>query len=765
MKDLFKKYLAEKHWLIEEQGWNKRMQGVNESVFSLGNGYIGSRAVLEEIPYDAYPGTYISGIYDEAAAFVTELVNLPNPLNFIITISGEKLDLVAMDVLRHRRILDMKKGTLFRRTLFLNAKKRKFDYQSLRFFSIDDLHLGLMQIYFTPLDDAEDIVVQAPIDTSVTNRGVLTEGRKKHFQITEIDRKKDMNLVLIKTFESKISVGYASSLKIFDGRKEFVTSETMLKLKVEKNKTIRFTKLFVIYTSREIKEKKLKAHCINHLHKTLKKEFNELFSLHKKAWLKRWEMADIIIKPDRDLGRALRFNIYHLLIAAPPLNCALSIPARTLTGEGYRGHIFWDAEMFILPFFIYTAPSVAKNMLLYRYNRLNQAKILARERGFKGALFPWESADKGTDVTPPWHKDLDGRIIRIKTGELEQHISLDIAWGVYHYYLTTGDEEFMRKYGFEMIFETARFWASRTEKNKEKDTYHIKGVVGPDEFHEDVCDNAYTNYLAKYNLLTASQLYRENIKSPKGDFKNLIKRLGIDDKEIDFWEEVERKIYFNKSKDNLIEEFAGYFKKRYIRIDQLNKHFIPLIPKGISLKEISSTQLIKQPDVVMLLYLFSDKFDLGQIKRNFLFYDKRNLHKSSLSPSISAIVGWQVGEYAKAYHYFLYSLYADLKNLHGNTSDGIHAANLGGSWQAVINGFCGMRIKDGILSFAPHLPARITSVRFKMRYKNFLLSVFIKPKKVEIFPISLNKNKKLKLRIHGISKELSCSKRFIFKKD
>ena len=221
MKNLFSKYLSREDWLIKDKKWDRDLQTIRETQFTLGNGYICSRGVLEEIPYDSTPGTFLAGVFDKTGAQITELVNLPNPIDFKIIVQGEKLGVVAMDVLKHERVLDMKKGILIRNTTFQNAHKQKFQYQSLRFFSMDDEHIGVMRIALTPLDVDVDIIVQNTIDTSVTNRGFLTEGRKKHFQMMGVERSKDTYYFRVQTFESKVSIGFADSLQVFDGKNKF----------------------------------------------------------------------------------------------------------------------------------------------------------------------------------------------------------------------------------------------------------------------------------------------------------------------------------------------------------------------------------------------------------------------------------------------------------------------------------------------------------------------------------------------------------------
>ncbi len=770
----YSEYLQDKYWLIEQEGWNPHFQAVSESQFALGNGYIGSRGIYEEIPYDAYAGTYIAGVYDKAPAQVPELVNLPNPIDFRITIEGEKLGLGAMDVLEHRRVLNMKEGLLIRQTQFSNSKKSRFDYQSLRFFSMRDNHIGLMQIYFTPLDTQAAITIQSTINYSITNRGVLTEGRKRHFQIVEVGSHRRANYLTVETFESKILIGYASCLFVSQRNRQFSPKAISFSLKLKKGETVCFTKIFSIYTSREISKRQLKSCSIKALQDSVGLGFKRLLKRHISHWAFQWRNADIEILPDRDIQRALRFNIYHMLISANQFDLDAGIGARTLTGEGYRGHIFWDNEIFFLPFFIYTNPAIARNMLYYRYRRLDKALENAKNKGYLGALFPWESADSGNETTPSWHKHLDGRIIQIHTGQREHHIAGDIAYAVYHYYQATNDSDFMFRAGLEMIFQTARFWASRAEFNKRNDIYEIKHVIGPDEFHEDVDNNAYTNFLAKWNLLKASQLYRQiNRAATVGKFnrgqttlfKKLKQRLKLNDKEIRQWERIGKNLFIPCSKAGITEQFSGYFDRRFVPIKELDKHFMPLIPRGISLRKIGNTQLIKQADVLMLMYLFSDFFPLKQRRDNFVYYEKRTLHKSSLSPAVSSIVGCQTGRYSKALHYFLFNLYADLKDLHGNTRDGIHAAALGGSWQIIIAGFCGISIKNDVLSLNPKLPQQFNMIKFRIKYRDFHIAISVFADRLQLVSSSFDKKKThLLLRVYNRLRELENNKRYLFKK-
>ncbi|MEA3305619.1 MAG: glycosyl hydrolase family 65 protein, partial [Candidatus Omnitrophota bacterium] len=672
-------------------------------------------------------------------------------------------DVVAMNVVSHNRALDMRKGLLKRRTLYsTTAAKERFDYQSLRFFSMNNPHIGAMQVRFTPLDAEADIIVETFVDTSMTNRGILSEGRKRHFQVTKFINNKFMNYVCVKTFQKKIAIGYASHLNVERKGKVYSTSENVLRLYVKKGETVTFTRFFAVHSSIDLdfKGNLLKA-ATRSLRTSAGKGFDNLLNEHVNAWHKKWEIADIDIRPDSNIQRALRFNIYHILICGNPRDKRVSIPARTLSSEGYRGHIFWDTEIFILPFFIYTYPEIAKNMLYYRYGILPAARHKARESGYKGALFSWESADTGAESTPNWHRDLDGRVIKIHTAQSEHHIVADIAYAVSHYYLATGDEEFMFDAGLEIIFETARFWASRVTYNKRKDTYSIKRVIGPDEFHTNVNDNAFTNVMARWNLVKAVRLYREHETRSAGQFKRLVGRIKLRESEIKNWAGISNRLVMPSGRNGIIEAFDGFFRRKRVRINGLDDNLMPILPKNIPVRQMKRTQFIKQADVLMLFHLFPESYPLAQKKKNFIYYERKTLHKSSLSPSMHALIGWDTGNYAEAFRYFIFSLYGDLENKYGNISEGIHAASLGGNWQVVFHGFAGIRIQDDILAINPHLPSGTNSLRFKMRYKGRLLEIRVSKKNVRILPISKD-TAGLKISVYNKTRELKSGKSYTF---
>lgn len=761
MKDYFAKYKSENEWIIKEIRWDKKLQASRESQFTLGNGFIGSRGILEEVPFDARPGTYIAGLYDKTGAQVTELVNLPNPVNLKIIVAGERLGAGTMDILEHERALDMKHGFLVRRTVYQNSHKKRFDYQSLRFISMRNKHIIAMRIFITPLDEQATFTVENLLDLSVTNVGFLTEGNKKHFRIEDISRFDTGEYLAVKTLEKDILVAYGKSLIVEkDGSMRFAKDVTT-QIKLKKNQTACITAIFSIFIADNKSPTKIKSVVKGFLKKSINIGFERMLEEHIASWDKLWLSSDIKIKGAPQDEKSLHFNIYHLLICGREGNGESSIGAKTLSGEGYRGHIFWDTDIFMLPFFLYNKPEIAKNLLLYRYNRLDAARNIAQSRGFKGAMFPWESADTGEETTPAWAKNFDGSLIQIRTHEMEHHITADVAYAVYQYYVATQDIRFMLRYGFEIIFETARFWASRVEYNPRLNKYEINHVIGPDEFHEDVNNNAYTNSMVYFNLLIGYGMHQKIKRQYPVEYERISRKIGLKKSEIKEWKKIASRIVLNSKRNGLIEQFDGYFRKKKVGLKDLKKHPIPPIPRGIKLKDVGKTQIVKQADVVMLLYLLSGNFDIKTRKKNFYYYLKRTVHKSSLSAAVHGILAVEIGDIDAAYKYFDVAANMDLTFLYGNTSDGIHAASLGATWQTVIHGFAGIRIFKGILSINPRLPDGWKELRFCLKWQGYNFKIAVNHIKVNLQFYSKRKDI-LKAKVYDVLRKIETNKVYTF---
>lgn len=724
MKDLCSPYLNDELWLVKEIEWARPLQNIREAQLALGNGYLGTRAVYEEIPYDAQGGTYIAGVYDKIGSQVAELVNLPNPVNFKFVVEGEKLDLVAMDCLEHKRVLNMRKAVLLRRTIYQDTKKRRYRYESSRFISLSNKNIGVMQIALTCLDASSVVEINTGIDTSISNTGVLTEGRKRHFRIKELGQSHNAGFLVIETLEKKYNIVYWSGFYYEVGESKIFARENIFHLKFKKDQTVIFTKVFCIkhfpYQSDPTPQKE---EAFKIFYKAFHTDFSLLVKAHTDQWEGLWQKTDILIEGTANLQINLRFNIYHMLTLLNYDEGFSSIGARALSGEGYHGHIFWDTEIFLMPFYLFNFPEIAKNILLYRYRRLDKAKELAKKEGFRGVKFPWESADTGEEETPEWARDFDGTIIKIYTHQMEHHITSDIAYAVYRYYVATGDEEFMRDCGYEIFFETAKFWVSKVEFNKRKNSYEIRNIIGPDEFHLNVNNNAFTNMMAKWNLLTSYKMYKKIKRDYPGLYRRLKERLNLSERETREWKKISSGIKFNIGKNKVIEQFDGFFKLKRIHLSQCDENGIFILPPKFKAKDLGKTQLIKQADVLMLLWLLDDVFSLKTKLVNYEFYIKRTIHKSSLSPAIHSLIASKVGDLNRAYNLFNVSLRTDIGNLYGNTREGIHGASLGGTWQAVIFGFGGIEIKKEKLFINPRMPRTWRKMVFSLSWKKDLVKL------------------------------------------
>ena len=677
----------------------------------------------------------LAGIYDQAGSQPFEIVNAPNPLRTEIYINGGRLSVNEMKIAEHRRVLDLKKAVLHRRTVFQNDQGR-YEYESARFFSLKDFHAAVMVFSLKPLDCDAEVTVKRVIDGTTENAVQAIGDPIKHYSVQDCSFHNPKGSVYLeaKTTNSGQSIGMAADLE-FTGRGSHpevkwavsASEETVSRecsFMAAKGGKYTFTSFMTIYTSRD-KKRSIKKSCLESLSALKVKGAAAIFKAHCAAWRKRWTNSDLLIDREAFLQKNVRLNIYHLLIAAPPEDLDVSIPAKTLSGEWYRGHVFWDTEIFVLPFFVFTQPELARNLLLYRYRRLKQARDKARKNGYEGAWWPWESAESGDDETPKLWINYDGTVIPVYVSEREIHISGDIIYGVVLYYQATSDREFMLRHGAEMVFETARFWATRVNYNSEKKYYEIKDVIGPNEFQECVDNNFYTNYMARWNLRYAAELYELLTKEHPLRLNRLAKKIELKKEEIQSWREISEKIIAFINQDGLIEEFEGYFNKKEILIQEWNQDGMPVWPASVDLADAKDTQLVKQADVILLLRLFATEFD-GQVKKvNHDFYEKRTTHKSSLSLPSYAITALELGNLGESYKHFMQAVRADYGNLYGNTELGVHAAALGGAWQIAGYGFTGLKIKEDILSVNPVLPGEISGIRLNFWFRNALFELIV----------------------------------------
>jgi trehalose/maltose hydrolase-like predicted phosphorylase len=484
---------------------------------------------------------------------------------------------------------------------------------------------------------------------------------------------------------------------------------------IKSGETATVLKWFTQYTSRDVKNP-LKA-SRKAIQKYSQQDWAQLWEAHRKAWESEWDRCDVIIEGDDEAQLAVRFNIFQLLIAAPRHDEHVNIGAKTLSGYGYRGHAFWDTEIFMLPFFIHTRPEIARNLLSYRWHNLPGAREKAKANGFHGAQYPWESAATGEEVTPTWVPNPADRtsLIRIWTGDIEVHISADISYAIWKYWQATGDESFLLERSAEVILETARFWSSRAEWNEELGRYEINDIIGPDEYHDHVDNNAYTNALARWNLQTALGLYSWLKDNHASAWKKLNHRIRFNEKELEKWQHVIAHMYVPfDAQTKLIEQFEGYFQRRDVDLLELEPR-TDSVQALFGIEGANETQILKQPDVLMLMYLLPDLYDHETLLANYAYYNARTDHTfgSSLGPSIQAIMACKANAEG-AYVHFIRAARADLFNVRNNAGDGIHGASAGGLWQAVIFGFAGLEHTSDGWNTNPHLPEGWTRIAFKI---------------------------------------------------
>jgi len=711
-------------WTITEKAFQPNQQHHKETIFTIGNGYLSTRGAFEE----GYPGdrraTFVHGVFDDVPLVFTELANVPDWLPLAIYLDGERFSLDTGDLKSYERTLDLKTGLLTRKVKWISPSGKGVFLTFERFASLVDEHLLCLRCQAVPDFDGT-LEFRLSFNGNTENEGFahwrwVNQGQSAgdiiflHSQT----RKSAIELALA----MRLNTSYPPDQDIFCDTSNAPTRS--LVYSVTRGHAITVEKNVGIATSRDTFSPVEMA--VEHAKKS--PGWQLAFEAHRQAWQEEWDRMDVIIDGDEEAQIAVRASLFQLSIAAPRHDDRVNIGAKTLSGFGYRGHSFWDTEIFMLPVFLYTAPHIARNLLNYRYQRLAAARQKARENGFQGAQFPWESADTGDEVTPIWVPDsLDRtKAVRIWTGDIEIHISADIAYAACLYWKTTGDDDWFVEKGAELVIDTAKFWASRAEWNADTQHYEYNDVIGPDEYHDHVDNNFYTNYMARWNLLTALSIVNWLNVHAHAKAEELTARLELTPNLLTAWQEVIERIYLPVKLGGLIEQFEGYFQRKDIDLAALEPREISAqVYFGID--GCNQTQVLKQPDVLMLMYLMSGEFDQAQVQVNYDYYTPRTdlTFGSSLGPSIQAIIASRLGDSQTAYEYFIRAARADLKDVRGNAKDGIHGASAGGIWQAVVFGFAGLCLSTDRWEIQPCLPAHWKRLCFHFVHRGQLQIVDI----------------------------------------
>ena len=723
-------------WHIIETEFNPQALHHKETVFTIGNGYLGTRGTFEEGYPGAQPATLIHGVYDDAPIGFSELTNAPDWLPFALLVEGERFNMDRGEVLAYQRTLDLRRGLLRREVRWRSPTGRTVELAIERFASLADPHLLAIRYRVTPLDFDCWVELRAGINGHVDNNGQV------HWEWVDQGGEGGQVWLQARTRGSGIELCQATTLLV-DGAQQ--VQETIwdcqgcptlvVRRRVRRGHPVTTDKLVAVFTSPPSvppgrgEERGVGAAARAKVQQAAGLGYEALRAAHEAEWEQTWAACDVVIEGDDEAQRAVRYNLFQLLIAAPRGDERVSTPAKTLSGFGYRGHIFWDTEIFMLPFFTFTQPAVARSLLMFRYHTLAGARAKAREAGYEGAMYPWESVPSGAEATPRWVPRPNGEVVRIWCGDQEHHISADVAYAVWQYWQATGDDAFMADYGAEMVLDTAVFWGSRVEWNPRRGYYEINQVMGPDENHDHVDDNAFTNGMARWHLKTALEtlawLWRYHPQKAAG----LEARLDLTPERLAHWADVIGCLYIpHDLESGLMEQFDGFFDLEEVDWAGLEPR-TRSIQALLGIERTRQVKALKQPDVLMLLYVLRGEYDEKTKRANWDYYVPRTdeTYGSSLGPAVHALLACELGMPDVAYQHFMRAALVDLEDVRGNTAEGIHGGSAGGVWQAVVFGFAGLKVREKGWSTEPRLPSHWRRLAFHFTRRGELVKVNLTP--------------------------------------
>ena len=713
-------------WLIDEPGFDVAREHEIESCLSIANGYVGSRGSIAEGTSVSRPATFLAGAFELSSdpSPVPELLIVPPLGRLRFVIEGEPFAVETSVTRHHRRVLDLRRGVLLRDYTALGSQGHLTRLRTLQAASLADRHLFVEGVELSPLNFTGSIRVDA-----ILSGDVKSASGARHWESFDATSWSS-GAVLSGRTRRGLVVALASRIEVDGGPgndpvereigEGWAAERCRLPVRVAETRSLHRT--VALFSSRDVAEPApaAQARCAD----LARRPIAEHLDHHAAAWEQRWRRADVTIDGAPGLERALRFGLYHLLAAVNPDDTRCSVGARALTGEAYRGHVFWDTEIFMLPVYLHAFPEAARALIGYRYHTLPAARRKAASLGYEGALYAWESADTGEETTPSVVVTPFGEVLRVLSGELEHHISADVAYAVDAYVRATADEDLLRGPGLEILIETARFWASRARRGADG-LFHIDHVIGPDEYHEDIDDNAYTNWMARKNLRAAA--------AAASRFE--ADALGVDPLEIAEFRSIAARMYTGyDASTHLIEQFAGFNRLEEIDLASLGPRHAPL-DVILGRPRTQAAQVVKQADVVQLLALLWDEVPDHARRACFLHYEARTGHGSSLSPGVHALVAARLGLDAATERYLDQTAEIDLGDAMGNASGGVHAAAMGSLWQAVIFGVGGVRAApdhDEALLIEPRLLPTWRHLGFPLSWRGRQLDVHIEPTGIEV---------------------------------
>ena len=693
-------------WNIIIEGFNKADITKHESIFSLGNGAMGMRANFEEdYTGDTLQGSYIGGVYypDKTRVgwwkngypeYFAKVLNAPSWIGLHIKINGELLDLnTCLEVKNFRRQLNMKEGWYERSFTAMLPNQQEIQVKVLRFLSLRYDELGALRYEITPLTTDAAIEIESYLDSGIKNSDANWDER--FWNTLEISSEDNFATILAETKKTGFKVHTFMQNQLFIDNKALNISPKENKkenyiglqyeVKVKQNQTFRIEKYGGYSRSND--------------YSTLAKSialFDSLLEKQKEDWAAIWETSDIVIEGDEKAQQGIRFNIFQLNQTYSGKYAHLNIGPKGFTGEKYGGSTYWDTEAYCLPFYMATkGAEVARNLLMYRYNQLDKAIENAQKLGFTGgaALYPMVTMN-GEECHNEWEITFE-----------EIHRNGAIAFAIYNYTRYTSDESYLKDYGIEVLIAIARFWAQRVSFSAEKQKYVILGVTGPNEYENNINNNFYTNYLASWCLRYAA----EQVIT--------LQKAGITKEETQQWLHIAQNIYFPYSeKYGVYLQQDGFLDKDLKPVTAIPAEERPL-NQHWSWDRILRSPYIKQADTLQGFYFFEDHFTKEELQKHYEFYEPFTVHESSLSPCVHSVLASALGKTDEAYTLYLRTARLDLDDYNKEVHEGLHITSMAGTWISIVEGFAGMRVKNGKLTFTPRLPKHWKSLSFKVIFQ------------------------------------------------
>ncbi len=756
-------------WILTEDNFDPEHLGKCEAVMCLGNGYLGLRSALEEKYVGEIRDLLVCGTFDQfAPSVVNELPNAADMTAIELWIDGDRFTLERGTIDAYCRQLNIRTAELTRDVCWTSPKGAKVQLKFRRVVSLSRLHDFALQVEITPLSGDVKVRVTSGIDGRMTNSGAqhFREGDKRLYD------GQYMQYVPM-TIQSGITFAENTVHRFYRNGEPFEEPTQLYMalrkiyggydLEISQGETVTIEKFCNVYTDRDLDMEGKSVRQMQDISLADVKEladigYENLARMTAEDWEKEvWGPIPILIEGNDYDQFALRYSQYQLRLMVPAHDSRMSIGAKGLSGEGYLGHVFWDNEIFLLPYYTFTEPEVARKLEEYRYLSLPSAHMKAKDYGYEGAMVPWQTAWLDDGEVTPLSKDVDivtGLPLKILTGPLEQHVTADVAFGAWQYYMITGDQDFMDKYGYEIIFDTAKFWVSRLEDKcrqvtvsvnpetkqtelsetvTEDGLYHICDIIGPDEYKEHKTDNAFTNYLAVWNIRTAMAYYETIKKDNPSLFEKLNAKMDLD-KFYQEWTQKVDKIYLPvPNEDNVLPQDSTYLTLEEIDLTKyFEQDFVGGILRDYNMSQIDNMQVSKQADVLVLFFLLENAFPPEVKKATWSYYAARTIHDSSLSRCTHAVLAADMREMDLAYKLFEESTQIDLGPVMTTSNDGIHAASFGGIWQGAIYGFGGLRMLGGNLRIDPALPDAWTKLSYTLYWKGQKLQVEVTHSQVTV---------------------------------